>query len=377
MIPLCIPHLKGNEWKYTQECLDTNWICEGRFIKLFEEKIANYIGVNHAIACSNCTAALHLSLVLMGVKQGDEVIVPTITFIAPINTVTYVGAHPVFMDCDNNYNLDVNKSKEFLENECEIVNGNTINKKSKRIIKAIMPVHAFGTPVDMDPLNQLAKEYNLKVIEDSSESLGSLYKNRKTCGLSDISCLSFNGNKIVTTGGGGMILTNNKEAADKAANLMAQAKDKSDPFNYIHNEIGYNYRLNNIQAAIGLAQFEKIDEFLKTKEKNFNLYRENLKDSEVELSLPPAFAKPNHWYYALRFKSKEVRDKIIEEANKQKIQIRPIWYPNHLQKPHLKHQNYKIINAIKLQETSINLPCSIGITKEEINQVCEVIKNNT
>ncbi|MBW1853488.1 MAG: aminotransferase class I/II-fold pyridoxal phosphate-dependent enzyme, partial [Deltaproteobacteria bacterium] len=204
MIPLSAPSLRGNEWKYVKDCLDTEWISSaGKYVDKFEQDVVHYLDVKYAIACMNGTSALHTSLILAGVKPNEEVIVPTITFIAPANAVKYVGAEPVFMDCDDYCNLDINKVAEFLETQCDLINGNLINKKTERRIAALIPVHVFGTPVDMDPLTELAQNYNIKVIEDATESLGSEYKGKKAGTLGLLGCLSFNGNKIITTGGGG------------------------------------------------------------------------------------------------------------------------------------------------------------------------------
>ncbi|MCK5188286.1 MAG: aminotransferase class I/II-fold pyridoxal phosphate-dependent enzyme, partial [Deltaproteobacteria bacterium] len=202
MIPLSVPSIKGNEWKYVKECLDTEWISSvGKYVDRFEQDVANFLGAKYAIACMNGTSALHISLMLAGVKQHDEVIVPTLTFIAPANAVKYVGAEPVFMDCDDYCNIDVGKIRAFIAAECNFVNGKLINKKTKRRISALIPVHVLGTPVDMNPLLELAKKYNLKIIEDATESLGSEYRGKKTGTLGLLGCLSFNGNKIITTGG--------------------------------------------------------------------------------------------------------------------------------------------------------------------------------
>ena len=276
-IPLSVPIIKNNEWKYVKECLDTGWVSSiGPFVDRFEENICALTGAGYAIACVNGTAALHTALQIVGVQPEDEVIVPIVTFIAPVNTVRYIGAYPIFMDCDDFYNLDVLKAKKFIERETIFKDGHSYNRKTGRCVRAIVPVHVFGNAVDLQNLLPTCNEHNIKVVEDASESLGTYYNTGKLTGqytgtVSDIGCYSFNGNKIITTGGGGMIVTNNYKYAQKARYLTTQAKD--DASRYIHNEIGYNYRLTNIQAAIGVAQLEYLSEFIETKRNNYNSYQ--------------------------------------------------------------------------------------------------------
>ena len=267
MIPLSVPNLKGKEWQYIKKCIDTNWVSSaGSFVKKFEDAICAYTKAGYAVACINGTAGLQIALKLCGVSQHDEVIVPTLTFIAPVNAVTYLGAEPIFMDCDDFMNIDPVKLREFCTKECTLTKNGLKNKSTGRTIKALVPVHVFGNPCDMQEIMKIARQYQLKVIEDATESLGAcyssgIYKNKFTGTIGDIGVFSFNGNKIITTGGGGMIVTGNKAIAQKARYLVEQAKD--DPVNYIHHEIGYNYRLTNIQAAMGLAQLKQLKKFIK------------------------------------------------------------------------------------------------------------------
>ena len=373
MIPLSVPSIKGNEWKYVKECLDTEWVSSaGKYVDKFEHNVANYLGSKHAIACMNGTSALHISLILAEVKTNDEVIVPTITFIAPINAVKYVGAEPVFMDCDDYCNIDVNKVREFFETQCDLINGNVINKKSGRRIAALIPVHILGTPVDMNPLMELAQRYNVKVIEDATESLGSEYRGKKTGTLGLLGCLSFNGNKIITTGGGGMIITDDEHLAKRAKHLETQAKEEG--MEYIHNEIGLNYRLVNVLAAIGVAQLEEIDKYVEIKRRNFNLYNELLADTHYTLLDEPEYAKSNKWFYAVVCKDKKEKEFLLQHLNGNGAQVRPLWFLSHLQKPYLKCQSYKIEKALKMYDTIINVPCSVGLTEKEINKVVNLMK---
>ena len=251
-IPLSVPYLNGNEWDYIKECLDTNWVSSaGKFVDRFEGELAEYVGSDYAVATVNGTAAIHIALKLLGVDEGDKVLVPALTFIASVNPINYCNAEPVFLDSEREtYNIDPEKMENVIKD--------LIAKVDKP--KALIVVHLYGHPADMDPILEICKKYDIKIIEDATESLGSEYKGKRTGSIGDIGCFSFNGNKLITTGGGGMLVTDNKEYAEKARYLTTQAKD--DPKQFIHNEVGYNYRLTNIQAAMGVAQLEQIDNFI-------------------------------------------------------------------------------------------------------------------
>src|SRR5208337_2878807 len=236
-------------------CLDTGWVSSvGEYVNRFEKMLADYVGSKYAIATVNGTSALHISLLLCGVEPEDEVIVPALTFIAPVNTVRYCGAHPVFMDCDRlTLCMDFEKMNNFLSYECEQRNnGHTYNKKTGRRIRAVIPVHVFGHPADMDQISAICETNNIEIIEDATESLGSKYKGKQTGTFGKMGCFSFNGNKIITTGGGGMVITNDRAIAERARHTTTQAR--SDSFEYDHDNIGYNYRLTNLQSAMGVAQ---------------------------------------------------------------------------------------------------------------------------
>ncbi len=383
MIPLSVPSIEGNEWKYVKECLDTGWVSSaGKFVDRFEDEIKRFTGSKFAIACVNGTSALHISLILAGVNQGDEVLVPTVTFIAPINAVRYVGAEPVFFDCDDYYNMDISKLARFLEEETVRKDGFTFNKKTGRRIAAVIPVHVFGSAVLMDDLVGLGEEYNIKIIEDATESLGTVYVSGRYAGkhtgtIGEFGCLSFNGNKIITTGGGGMILTNNEEFAQKAKYLTTQAKD--DTMRYIHHEIGYNYRLTNVQAAIGVAQLEQLPKYLEIKKQNYQRYQEKLTGSKgLTLAPVPEYASNNHWLYALQFDPEEYgksKEELLDLLNRNGIQARPLWYLNHWQRPYQNCQSYQVEKAVKLFETTINIPSSVSLTEEQIDKVVEVLLN--
>lgn len=381
IIPLSIPSIQGNEWKYVKECLDTEWVSSaGKYVDLFEKKIAEYTGAKYAIACVNGTAALHIALILAGVKPKDEVIVPTLTFISPINVVRYCNANPIFMDADNFYNIDAEKTIDFINKETLFKDGNTYNKHTQRCIRAIIPVHIFGNAVSLDDLYEICKERNTKIIEDATESLGTKYTkgkfaNKHTGTIGELGCLSFNGNKIITTGGGGIILTDNQNYAEKAKYLTTQAKD--DTIRYIHNEIGYNYRLTNIQAALGVAQLEKLPEYLIIKRNNFYIYKEKInKIPGLHLAETPDYAENNHWMYELQIdkdKYGKDKEKLMQYLSEKGIQTRPVWYLNHLQKIYKDCQNYKIKKAVELWENTLNIPCSVSIKDCNINYIVKIL----
>lgn len=376
-IPLSVPSLKGNEWKYVKECIDTEWVSSaGKYVDLFEQKIAEYTGSKYAIACVNGTAALQVSLRLADVEPGDEVIVPTLTFIAPVNAVAYNGAGPVFMDADQYYNIDSEKTISFIQRETVFKNGYSYNKKTNKRVSAIVPVHVWGNAVCLDELVPLCEERNISVVEDASESLGTFYKKGKFSGkhtgtIGKLGCLSFNGNKIITTGGGGMILTDDEELAGKARYLTTQAKD--DPVRYVHNEIGYNFRLTNIQAALGVAQLEQLPGFIKRKKEIFQHYREMIANiNGLSIAAVPDYSDNNHWMNLLNIDINtygENRKSLMLRLDKNGIQIRPVWMLNHLQKPYRNCKNYNIQKATEFIEKSLCLPSSTNLTDEDIQQL--------
>lgn len=380
-IPLSVPNLKGNELKYVIDAVEEEWVSTGgAYIDKFENEIADYLKVKSAVACQSGTAALHLSLIQSGVDFRDEVIVPTLTFIAAVNPVKYCGAYPIFMDCDDSLTLDANKLEEFCENKCDFINGILINKKSNRKIKAIIVVHVFGNLANMDKIMKVAEKYNLKVIEDSTESLGSyytegIYKGKFAGTIGDFGAYSFNGNKIITTGGGGMIVAKDENSLEKIKYLSTQAKD--DTLYYLHGEIGYNYRMTNLQAALGVAQLEKLEEFIEIKKNNYNLYKELFSEIEgINILEFNQNIRPNYWFYSLVLENDNInRDKIINELSENKIQTRPIWGLIHEQKPYLESQSYKIEKANYYYDKVINIPCSSNLKKDDVINVVKNIKN--
>jgi len=380
-IPLCVPFLSGNEMEYVKECIDTEWVSSaGKYVDLFENKIAKYTGSKFAIACVNGTSALQVSLRLAGVKSGDEVIVPTLTFIAPINAVVYNGAKPIFMDADSFYNMDAEKTIEFIKEETVFTNGYTYNKATNSKISAIIPVHVWGNAVWLDELIPLCQERNIAVVEDASESLGTMYidgdnSGKHTGTVGEIGCLSFNGNKIITTGGGGMILTDDPNYAERAKYLTTQAKD--DLVRYIHNEVGYNFRLTNIQAALGVAQLEQLPIILKRKREIFNQYQTALNNIDgLAHAGVPNYADNNHWLNLLQIDNKvynEDREVLMKRLEENGIQARPVWALNHLQKPYRDCQSDKTKKAKKLVNNSLCLPSSSNLSNENLNKIVSVL----
>ena len=377
-IPLSTPNFIGKEWKYIKECLDDGWVSSsGKFVELFESRISEYTKSNFSVACINGTSAIHISLLLAGVKPNDEVIVPCLTFIAPINAVRYCNANPVFMDCDDFCNLDIEKTINFINEETYTSKeGFAINKTTDKRISALLVTHVFGNAVSLHKLVGICKKRKIKIIEDASESLGTFYKQgplkgKHTGTIGSFGCLSFNGNKIITAGGGGMILTDSKSAAKKAKYLTTQAKN--DPLKYIHNEIGYNYRLSNLQASIGVAQLEKLPQFLKSKKKIFSLYSDGISSiNGLEINQVPKFSSNNHWINLLKIdKDKYGKDpqRLMAYLDKNLIESRPIWFLNHKQKPFKNFQNYRIENAPDLVKNSLCLPSSTNLKEEDIEKI--------
>ncbi|MTK13024.1 MAG: LegC family aminotransferase [Clostridiaceae bacterium] len=364
MIPLCIPEVSGNEWKYIKECLDTNWVSSvGSYVNKFEEDFQTYVKSKKAVVTMNGTVALELALRASGIGEGDEVIVSSLTFISPVNTIKYVGAEPIFVDvCRDTYVMDAEKIEEL------------ITPKTK----AIMPVHIYGHPVDMDKIMQIAKKYNLYVIEDATESLGSLYKGKAVGTIGDIGCFSFNGNKLITTGAGGMLVTNNEELADRAKFLSTQTKTVLENGAFYHEEIGYNFRMPNLLAAMGCAQLECIDEYIKAKREHASLYNNLLKSVKgITLPVEKEGIINVNWLYSIVVEDDYclTRDELIIKLKENGVQSRPFFMEVHKMPPYreCRHGDMSVTN--ELAEKGINLPSSIGLTGEDIKKICEVIKN--
>lgn len=367
-IALSVPNLAGREQEYVTDALQQGWVSTGgAYITRFERELADYVRVPAAAACQSGTAGLHLALLCCGVGPGDEVIVPTLTFIAAVNPVRYCGAEPVFMDCDDTLCMDMDKLADFLESQCEMQDGQLVNRSTQRPIKAVLPVHVFGNIANMEKLMDLAAMYHFKVIEDATEALGSYCMSGRYAGqfagtIGDVGVYSFNGNKIITTGGGGMVVSQNIALVDRARFLSTQAK--ADTLYFVHHEIGYNYRMTNVQAAIGVAQLEQLEQFIRIKEENYQRYLSH------SIALLPFRhdIRPNYWFYS--YLSHD-RDGLIAYLNEHEIQSRPVWKLIHTQKPYLSCQTYQIEKATDYHKQIVNLPCSSNLTPNEVDLVCQ------
>jgi perosamine synthetase len=374
MLLLSGPNIAGNEWKYVKECLDTGWVSSvGSYVTKFENMVAGFSGCKYGVATSNGTTALHIALLLAGVERDDYVIAPNVTFIASINAIKYTGADPILIDVDpGTWQMDLNLLEEFLDKETDSKNGKLLYKKDGRTIRCIMPVHVLGNMCDMDRLMKLAAKYNLDVVEDATESLGTLYKGKHTGGFGIMGCFSFNGNKIITTGGGGVIVTNNEELAKKAKHLTTQAK--SDPFEYIHDEIGYNYRLVNVLAAMGVAQMELLPSFVKRKKEIDAFYKKELTGiGDISFQKVDTAVDPNCWLFT--FMTDKQKD-VLKLLNENQMQSRPFWVPmNQLRM--FKNDVYytKDDRSDYIYQRCLSIPCSTNIQDVELAAVAEKIKS--
>jgi perosamine synthetase len=380
-IPLCVPELRGNEWRYVKECLDTGWVSSvGPFVEQLEKSVASYVGAAHGVATSTGTAALHIALLAAGVKPGDEVLVSDLTFIAPANAIRYANARPVLIDAEPVYwQMDSARAIDFLENECKWTGGKLVNKHTGRRVSAIMPVHILGHPVDLDPIIAVAIKFGLAIVEDATESLGAEYRGRKTGNLADnlpqIGCFSFNGNKIITTGGGGMIVTNNPAWATKAKYLSTQAKD--DPVEYVHKETGFNYRLSNVQAAMGCAQMELISEFIEIKRGIAAEYATAFANLPGVTVMPEApWARSIFWLNTVLIDEAEYGEDsraLMKRLARRGIQARPLWQPLHRSEALAGAQSVGGEVADDINRRALSLPSSVGMTQEQIQEVISAV----
>ncbi|MBI4287988.1 MAG: DegT/DnrJ/EryC1/StrS family aminotransferase [Chloroflexi bacterium] len=356
MIPIAEPILGEAEMANVVQAVKSTWISsKGEFIPLFEKQFAGYCGAKHGVAVSNGTVALHLALKAMDIKEGDEVIVPTLTFIATANAVRYVGATPVFVDSHPEY---------------WCIDPSRIRGRITKRTRVIIPVHLYGHPCDMDAINTLAKEFGLRVIEDAAEAHGALYKGKKVGGLSHISCFSFYGNKLITTGEGGMCLTSDRLLAER---MQALRDHSMNPVKrYWHDEVGFNYRMTNIQAAIGVAQLQRLDEFIEQKRRLVGWYNSRL--GEVSgVTCPPQmpWARSVYWIYSVLLSgcSEERRDRVMAGLMKDGIETRPIFYPIHIQPPYSSGERYP--EAERIGACGISLPSALTLTEDNVDYVCQ------
>lgn len=380
-IPLSVPNFEGNERKYVEDAVSQGWVSTGgAYITRLEQRMAEFLHTEDVAACQSGTAALHLSMIEAGVEPGDYVIVSPLTFIAAVNPVRYRFADPVFIDCDDSLCLDPVKLERFCQQECRMEGGCLCYRQDGRRIRAVVVVHIFGNMADMESIMKTASRYHLKVIEDATEALGTrytegIYKGKYAGTIGDYGAFSFNGNKIITTGGGGAVTARAAKQVGHMRYLSTQAKD--DPQFYIHNEVGYNYRMTNLQAALGVAQMEELPEFIKRKQENYQLYQAYFQDSDLCRLMPfreGVFS--NHWFYSLEINRKKAgapMRRIIDALHGQGIQTRAVWGLVHEQMPYRDAPVYKLERAIYYSQRILNIPCSTQITGKEIAYTARTI----
>lgn len=359
------PRFAGNEWMYVKECLDTGWVSSvGKFVDRFEADLAAFAGAKHAVAVVNGTAALHVALRLAGVQPGDEVLIPALTFVATANAVAYCDATPHFVDSEERtLGLAPQALREYLQDITEIRSGQCVNRATGRVIRAMVPMHTFGHPVDVEGLLAVARDFHLALVEDAAESLGSTYHGRQTGTFGLMGTLSFNGNKTITTGGGGAILTNDESLAKHAKHLTTTAKVPH-RWNFVHDEIGYNYRLPNINAALGCAQLEQLPEMLVAKRKLFQRYQTAFAPMEgVKLMVEPEQCQSNYWLQTLLLDAEQAqqRDAILTATNDAGFMTRPAWVLMHELAPFKDCPRMELTGAQSLTKRLINIPSSSGL----------------
>jgi len=380
-IGLSCPFFNGNERQYVDDCLDSSWVSTGGgYVTRFEAAVAAATGAEAAVACVNGTAALHIALLLAGVKPGDEVFVPTLTFIAPVNAVRYAGAEPVFLDCDDYLNLDPAALRMFLTTQCERRGTETFDRVTGKRIRAVIPVHIFGGLCNLTEIMPLAREFDLQVIEDATEALGARFTAGPWAGrcagtVGDSGAFSFNGNKIITCGGGGMLVAPRNTAA-RARYLTTQAKD--DELYYVHNHVGYNYRLPALLAALGLAQLEQLPDRMNAKARLYRRYRDEIAAIPgLRLLDYPPDCSPNYWFFSLLIDRDAYgcgRDELLQAMAADRIQTRPLWKLNHTQQPYRDCRTGPITRAAWFYDRLLNLPCSPNLSDAEFDRVIAMLK---
>ena len=362
-VPLAVPVFIGNEKKYLNECIDTTFVSSvGKFVDRFEEDTARYTGCKRAVVCVSGTNALHMSLMLAGVECGDEVLTQALTFIATCNALSYIGAHPVFIDVDRDtMGLSPVAVSEWLTKNVEMKDGQCYNKRTGRRVRACVPMHTFGHPVHLDELVEVLREYNIELVEDAAESVGSLYKGKHTGTFGKVGALSFNGNKTITTGGGGMMLFNDEELAAYAKHITTHAKVPH-RWEFRHDHIGYNYRMPNINAALGCAQLEHIEEYVASKRETAKAYEEFFKDiPDIEFFVEPKDTRSNYWLNSVILKDKEAQQSFLQYTNDNGVMTRPIWELMNRLPMFENCENDSLKNTIWFADRVVNIPSSVRI----------------
>ncbi|MBO7607679.1 MAG: LegC family aminotransferase [Paludibacteraceae bacterium] len=362
-IPLSVPVFAGNEKKYLNECIDSTFVSSvGKFVDRFEDDIAKFTGCKRAVVCVSGTNALHMSLMVAGVERDDEVLTQALTFIATCNALSYIGAMPVFIDVDRDtMGLSPTAVRNWLEKNAEIKDGQCFNRNSGRRVKACVPMHTFGHPVHLDELVEVCDEYHIELVEDAAESIGSLYKGKHTGTFGRVGALSFNGNKTITTGGGGMMLFNDEELGKFAKHITTQAKVPH-RWEFRHDHIGYNYRMPNINAALGCAQLENIDKYVESKRQTAAAYKEFFKNvPDVEFFSEPADCRSNYWLNAILLKDRDRQQEFLQFSNDNGIMTRPIWELMNRLPMFEKCENDGLENTLYFADRVVNIPSSVRL----------------
>ena len=362
-VPLSVPQFIGNEKKYLEECIDTTFVSSvGKFVDRFEEMVAEYTGAKKAVVCVSGTNALHMAMMLVGVERDDEVLTQALTFIATCNAISYIGAHPIFIDVDKDtMGLSPKAVKTWLEANAEIKEGTCYNKTTGRRIKACVPMHTFGHPVHLDELVEVCKEWHLELVEDAAESLGSFYKGKHTGTFGKVGAISFNGNKTITTGGGGMLLFMDEKLGEFAKHLTTQAKVPH-RWEFVHDHIGYNYRMPNINAALGCAQMEHLEEFVLNKRETADKYTEFFKNmKDIKFFTEPADCRSNYWLNAVILKDKQAQLDFLKQTNDNGVMTRPIWELMNRLPMFENCQNDGLENTIWFSDRVVNIPSSVRV----------------
>ena len=380
-IPLSVPNFGPREAELAGEAITSGWVStSGGKVTEFEQALARYLGVDRAVACNAGSSALHLAAMAAGITRGDEVIVPTLTFIAAVSPLTrYVGAEPVFIGCDDSLCIDPDAVETFCRTRCEMRDGKLYNKTTGAHVKALEVVHVFGNMADLPRLVEIARRYNLILIEDATEALGTRYTDGPFAGkfagtVGDIGCYSFNGNKIITTGAGGAVVSNHPDWLEHAKHISTQAK--TDLLQFKHDEVGYNYRMTNVQACLGLAQLERLEGFIAHKKELYDQYVARL-DGVKGLRILPfrtEGVRPNRWFFSLYLKDSGLdRDTVIEKLQAQHIQTRPVWALIHEQADYPRNEAYGLEKAEDYRRYIVNLPCSTNLLLEDCERVCQAV----
>ena len=361
-IPLHEPKFIGNEKNYLIECIDSTFVSSvGKYVDRFEKEFASYVGAKYAIATVNGTAALHVALKLVNVEKDDEVITQPLTFIATCNAISYCGAKPIFLDVDlDTLGLSPNSLKNFLEQNCEVVDNQCLNKTTNKVIKACVPMHTFGHPCKIDEIKEICDIWNISLVEDSAESLGSFYKDKHTGTFGKVGAFSFNGNKIITSGGGGVIVTDDEVLAKRAKHITTTAKIPH-PYEYVHDEIAYNYRLPNINAALLVAQMENLEKFLDSKRELASIYEEFFKTVNINFIKEPKESKSNYWLQSVLLNDENERNEFLDYTNKNGVMSRPIWRLMNELEMYKDCQKDELKNAKYLEQRVVNIPSSAMI----------------